>query len=273
MTFIVVLGLFPLLTYFSPPHSGPFFISNTFQMYAHWVRVCRGFRSASLFLGFVDDKFCTMIDVYLWPVYIMHRLHALLAHKNTFLSSCGSNKLHDIHHCPRAFAGLTCVSPPHSGPFLSAIRYGGRVCHDFRSEFHPFFLKSANKIWTIIDVFLWSVIYHTSSAIFTCKKVFFVRWKKNKCMTYTVLGLSPYLFWSPPFWTFLISNVLDKIAPWVKSIHGFRSVNPPLIPGICWSMTNAFSWLIINHPSALLFTQKNCVSHTLEANNPWYTLS
>ena len=56
-----------------------------------------------------------MIDVYLWSVYIMHRLQALLAHKNTFLSCCGSNKLHDIHHCPRAFAGLTCVSPPLSG--------------------------------------------------------------------------------------------------------------------------------------------------------------
>ena len=35
MTFIVVLGFFTLLTNFSPPHSGPFFISNTFQMYAY----------------------------------------------------------------------------------------------------------------------------------------------------------------------------------------------------------------------------------------------
>ena len=97
------------------------------------------------FSGLLMIKFCTMIDVYMWSVYIMHRLQALLTHKNAFLSCWGSNKLHDIH-CPRAFAGLTCVSPPHSGPFLSAIHYGGRVCHGFRFEFHLFFLKSADKI-------------------------------------------------------------------------------------------------------------------------------
>ena len=34
MTCIIVLGLLPILTYFNPPHSGPFIISN-----ALWFRV------------------------------------------------------------------------------------------------------------------------------------------------------------------------------------------------------------------------------------------
>ena len=65
------------------------------------------------FLDFVDDKFCSMIDVCLWFIVIMDPLHALFMHKNVFLSCCGSRNSMTCIIGLGLLPLLTYFNPPH----------------------------------------------------------------------------------------------------------------------------------------------------------------